>query len=156
MPAAFAAPAIGGTVAAIAGTAAAGASLYGASKQSKAARDAAAAQERSTAEAIALERENEVRRRQEWDATQAFNEKAYGDYLARDDSRYADTRADTAYARARADKLDAFDREQYDREQARREPYRKVSVSALNDLAARAGLDVSFSPQTVSGSARKN
>ena len=145
-----------GTALAIGGATALAGSVYGANKQSQAAKDAANASERSTAEAIALERENEARRRQEWDATQAFNEKAYGDYLARDDSRYADTRADTAYARARADKLDAFDREQYDREQARREPYRKVSVSALNDLAARAGLDVSFSPQTVSGSARKN
>lgn len=145
-----------GTALAIGGATALAGSVYGANKQSQAAKDAARASERSTAEAIALERENEARRRQEWDATQAFNEKAYGDYLARDDSRYADTRADTAYARARADKLDAFDREQYDREQARREPYRKVSVSALNDLAARAGLDVSFSPQTVSGSARKN
>lgn len=145
-----------GTALAIGGATALAGSVYGANKQSQAAKDAANASERSTAEAIALERENEARRRQEWDATQAFNEKAYGDYLARDDSRYADTRADTAYARARADKLDAFDREQYDREQARREPYRKVSVSALNDLAARAGLNVSFSPQTVSGSARKN
>ena len=145
-----------GTALAIGGATALAGSVYGANKQSQAAKDAARASERSTAEAIALERENEARRRQEWDATQAFNEKAYADYLARDDSRYADTRADTAYARARADKLDAFDREQYDREQARREPYRKVSVSALNDLAARAGLDVSFSPQTVSGSARKN
>lgn len=137
-------------------TASAGASIYGANKQSRAAKDAANASERSTAEAIALERENEARRRQEWDATQAFNEKAYGEYLTRDDSRYADTRADTAYARARTDKLDAFDREQYDSEMRRREPYRKVSVSALNDLAAKAGLGVSFSPQTVSGSARKN
>ena len=145
-----------GTALAIGGATALAGSVYGANKQSQAAKDAANASERSTAEAIALERENEARRRQEWDATQAFNEKAYGDYLARDDYRYADTRADTAYARARADKLDAFDREQYDREQARREPYRKVSVSALNDLAARAGLNVSFSPQTVSGSARKN
>lgn len=144
-----------GTALAIGGATALAGSVYGANKQSQAAKDAANASERSTAEAIALERENEARRRQEWDATQAFNEKAYGDYLARDDSRYADTRADTAYARARADKLDAFDREQYDREQARREPYRKVSVSALNDLAARAGLNVSFSPQTISGSAKQ-
>lgn len=142
MPAAFAAPAIGGTVAAIAGTAAAGASLYGADKQAGASRDASRAAERSAAEALALERENEARRRQEWDQTQAFNEQAYKEALARDDARYADTRADTAFSRERANRLDAFDREQYDRREVRRGPYRDVSKAALYATAEKAGLKV--------------
>ena len=139
----------------ISGIVGAGATVYGANRDSSASTQASQASERASAEAIALERENEARRRQEWDATQAFNEKSYNEYLARDDARYADTRADTAYSRARADKLDAFDREQYDREQTRREPYRKVSVAALNDLAARAGLGASFNASTIGTAVKK-
>jgi len=142
-----------GTTAALllAGSAAAsaGSSIYASNKQSQAAKDAAKASGASSSEAIALERENEARRREEWDQTQAWNEQSYNDYMTRDDARYAEGQARTA-------KLDAFEREQYDKEMARRDPYRKVSVSALNQLAGLAGLPagVTFQSGTISGSAK--
>lgn len=145
MPAAVAIPAIA-TV--IAGGTAAAAGIYGSNRQSQAARDAANASERSTQEALALERENEARRREEWDKTQEFNEQVYREEVARDQSRYGDTRADAEWEKNRAGTLDAFDREKYNAYETRRKPYRDQSLKTLQAYAAK-DLGLTITPSSM-------
>lgn len=95
--------------------AAAGASIYGAKKQSGAAKDAARIESEELDKQLALERENEQRRREEFDRVEAEKKRQY-------DAEQAQMAA------------------QYNAEQARREPYRQLSRAALTQLSSRLGL----------------
>ena len=149
MPAAFATPALAAMTSTLVGAGAtAVGSIYGANKASSASRDATAATERSTAEALALERENEQRRREEFDRTEAENRRRYDEATALEKERYAQERE-----RLLAD--DAFTRTKYSREENRRTPYRVSSVAALNQLNELAGLGIAFKPSSMASLASR-
>ena len=129
---------LGLTSAATAG-ATAGAGIYGANKQSSSADKAAKAAQASNAEALALERENEQRRRFEWDQTQAENERRWNIEADREERRWG-------LDQNRQNCLDRTNVAQWNAEQRRLQPYRDTSIAAIRDLAARAGLTVQVTP----------
>lgn len=114
-------------------TAAAG--IYGANKQSKANKDAAGASLQSNREALAWEREQDALNRAQYGETEAQNRRRWDIEADRDERRYVLNRGDSLRGERR-------DVDMYNAESRRRQPYRDVSVASLNDLAARAGLNV--------------
>jgi hypothetical protein len=141
------------TTAAILIAASAGASaasgIYAAKKAGAASREANAVSQQSNTEALAFERENEERRRLEYDQEQEMLRKAWEaeqdrgiEDSAREDARY---KADDA-------------RRTRDENMARtswnaKSPYRAAGSSAVKELAALAGLTVNEAPpmEMVSG-----
>ena len=115
MPAVLALPAFW---AAVGGTAAAGAAVYSAKTQSNAAKRAGEIQERTTTEAINLERENEARRRQEYDEERA----RMWNYEDQDRALSLDDRS--------------FNREEYGKRQARLAPYRQFGEQGVVNMAS--------------------
>ena len=124
-----------GTALAIGAATGAATSIYGAKKQSDANKTAAASSDAATREMLNFEREKETRRREEFDRIEAENARRWGIEADRDERRYA---YDTATDRWKNQQ----DVDVYNAEQKRRQPYRDVSLAAVNDLAQRAGLTV--------------
>jgi len=120
-------------IAGAAGSSAAG--IYGAKKQSDAAKRAAQAQTQSNAEALAWEREQDALDRQQYAETEAQNRRRWDIEADREEGRYALTRGDQQRAEAR-------DIDTYNAEQARRQPYRDISLSAAKSLAEKLGLQI--------------
>jgi hypothetical protein len=123
-------------IAASAGSAASG--IYGANKAASAARRAGDVEAQSSSEALQFERENEERRRLEYDQEQEMLRKAWE--AEQDRQIELDTREDARY---RSD--DA--RRTRDENMARtswnaKSPYRAAGSSAVRELAALAGLTV--------------
>ena len=148
MPAVLALPAFWGAVGA--GTAVVG-SVYSANKQSSATRRAAGIQSRANTDAMAIERENEARRRQEfdtlqarareqWDAEQAELRRQTDEDMRRFELTRASQFEDRALTRAAMERNEATDRYRYDAEQQRRDPYRAAGHAAVGVLSQRAGL----------------
>ncbi len=138
----------------IGGVATTGATAIAAHAQSKAADRAADASTSANQEALQFQREQEARRQEEYDRAERENRRQYDEALARDREQWT---ADNAY-RLRGlglnERRQAFDEERalraeqrdvdmYNAEQRRRSPYRSASVSAVNKLAAQAGLTLS-------------
>lgn len=115
--------------------ASAGASIYSANRQNNASQRAIASSDAAAREALQLERENEARRREEFDRIEAENRLRWGIEADRDERRYA---YDTGIDRWKNQQ----DVDVYNMEQRRKQPYRDTSLAAVNDLAKRAGLNV--------------
>ena len=95
-----------------------GGTVYAAKKSSAAAKRAGEIQERTTTEAIDLERENEARRRQEYDEERA----RMWNYEDQDRALSLDDRA--------------FNREEYGKRQARLAPYRQFGEQGVVNMAS--------------------
>lgn len=109
--------------------------IVSAKMQGSAADKASRTSAASTERALQIERENEVRRREEFDRTEAENQRRWNETSALDQWRY---NQDAALTREKFQQ----DVDVYNAEQRRRQPYRDTSVAALHDLASRAGLIV--------------
>ena len=106
-----------GTV--IAGAFGAGASIYGAKKATSAAEKAGRQQSEAIDKQIAFDREQEARRQQEWERTEALNQSNWEREVAREQGNY-DRNFNEDLLRDR-----------------RREPYRVAGRAALADLDQR-------------------
>ena len=124
-----------GTALAIGAATSAAGAIYGANKQNSASQRAIASSDAAAREALQLERENEARRREEFDRIEAENKLRWGIEADRDERRYAYDTGRTAWR-------DQQDVDVYNMEQRRKAPYRDTSLAAVNDLAKRAGLNV--------------
>ncbi len=119
---------MGATVAAalIAGAAGLGGSAMASRSQGKATDRAVEAQTRATDQSLAYERENEERRRYEWETTEAENARRWQTEVDRE-QRNLETE------RQRQARLDAEEMRRFQL----REPYREAGRAAVADLAAR-------------------
>lgn len=102
--------------------------IVGAKMQSNASNRAANLQGEAIDKQLAFEREQEERRRYEWDRTEAENLRREQEEVERNESRLRRIEAQNAY--------------QYNRGEAVRTPYRQVGVAALADLGRRAGITI--------------
>jgi hypothetical protein len=104
----------------------AGTSILGGRSQKKAADKAAKATTGSIDKQIAIEQENEARRRQEWQQTQDANRAMWESEVAREQGNM-----NRDYSRAVS--LDSEDRRRYEK----LNPYREAGRAALGDLQQR-------------------
>lgn len=111
------------------GAGAAGAAAIGASASKKATKASSAA----NAAALALEQQNEAQRKREWEMTEAENRRQWDIAQALDERAYYLNRSDAQRAEQRGVS-------QWNAEQTRRQPYRDVSLAAVQSLAKQAGL----------------
>lgn len=103
--------------------------------QKKSADKAADIAGKSNEEALAFERENEARRREEFDRVEDENKRRWAIEADREERWRSDDQA-TAW------RDEVRDVQTYNAEQARRQPYRDMSLASLQDLGRRAGLSV--------------
>lgn len=119
-----------GTAMLVSGLASGGAMAYGAKKQGDAAKRVGREQTAANESALAFERENEARRRQEFDLIEAENARRWDEAIRREDARFSE---DIGYRNRMADE----DRRRYENQERVRTPYRTAGQAALADLDAR-------------------
>ena len=108
------------------------AAVYSAKKQGAAQRRASQAQEVSNREALQFERENEERRRKEYDEAEAYNRAISEREIAREQARYE---TEWQEAMRRYEEETGQERERYQARETRLAPYRQAGTAALGDLA---------------------
>ena len=135
MPAAFAAPAILGTMSAIGAGATAAAGIYGANKQAGASQRATEAGLASTREAMEWEKEQDRLDRLAYDEAQRENRLRWDIEANRDERRWS-------LDQGRQRWQDATEIEAANALARHRQPYRDTSLAAVQSLAAKAGLTV--------------